>query len=34
MNDAFGVSIPDGFGGHEPRALPWAGMSDAFGVSI
>ena len=32
MSRAF--SAPDGFWGHEPRALPWAGMSDAFGVSI
>src|SRR6266404_4796616 len=22
------------FGGDEPRALPWAGMNDAFGVLI
>ena len=22
----------DGYSGGEPRALPWAGMNDAFGV--
>ena len=32
MSRAF--SAPDGFWGREPRALPWAGMNDAFGVSI
>ena len=32
MNRAF--SAPGGFWGHDPRALPWAGMNDAFGVSI
>ena len=32
MSRAFSAS--DGFGGHEPRALPWAGMNDAFGVSF
>jgi len=32
MSRAF--SAPDGSWGHEPRALPWAGMSDALGVSI
>ena len=32
MSRAF--SAPDGFWGHEPRALPWADMSDALGVSI
>jgi hypothetical protein len=31
MTRAFSAQY--GFGGHEPRALPWAGMSDAFGVS-
>jgi len=25
-------SLQWGCRGHEPRALPWAGMSDAFGV--
>ena len=24
----------DGYSGLEPRALPWAGMNDAFGVRI
>src|SRR6266705_409088 len=32
MNRAF--SAPNGLGGDEPRALPWAGMKDAFGVPI
>ena len=31
MSRAF--SAPDGFWDHEPRALPWAGMNDALGVS-
>jgi hypothetical protein len=31
MSRAF--SAPDSFWDHEPRALPWAGMNDAFGVS-
>jgi len=31
MSRAF--SAPDGFWGDEPRALPWAGMNDALGVS-
>ena len=32
MSRAF--SAPDGFWGHEPRALPWAGMNDTLGVPI
>jgi len=31
MTRAFSAQY--GFGGREPRALPWAGMNDAFGVS-
>ena len=30
MNRAFSA---DGFWADEPRALPWAGMNDALGVS-
>ena len=32
MSRAFSAS--DGFGGHEPRALPWAGMNQAFGLGV
>src|SRR5512135_3918212 len=31
MNRAF--SAPEGFGVRVPRALPWAGMKDAFGLA-
>jgi hypothetical protein len=31
MNRAFSALI--GLWGNEPRALPWAGLNDAFGVS-
>jgi hypothetical protein len=30
MRQAVGLQF--NFAGYEPRALPWAGMSDAFGV--